>query len=121
MQTAKTKIFQSAIVAIAGFIAFSVLLLSVHAKDVVQYRELMNANRIEYRDITEKATGELHDHIDKQVLKTFAKAFDGSYAISRGRDDDYTPEFEKDPGILGRIQETFLMWRIYASLPFAVI
>lgn len=120
MQTAKTKMFQSFIVAIAGFIAFSVLLLSVHAKDIVQYRELMNVSRVEYRDISEKATGELHDHVDKQVLKTFAKSFSDSYAISRGREDDFTPEFEKDPGLLGRIQETFLLWRIYASLPFAV-
>lgn len=120
MQTAKTKMFQSFIVAIAGFIAFSVFLLSIHAKDIVQYRELMYAARVEYRDISEKAAGELHDHVDKQVLKSFAKSFGDTYTASRGREDDYTPEFEKDPGLWGRIEETFLLWRIYASLPFAM-
>lgn len=120
MQTAKTKMFQGLIVGLASFIAFSVLLLSVHAKDLVQYRELMNAARIEYRDIAEKSTGELHDHIDKQVLKTFSKTFGDGITISREREDNFTPVLEKDPGILGRIEEAFLLWRVYASLPFAV-
>jgi hypothetical protein len=120
MQPVKTKMFQSFIVGIAGLIAFSVFLLSVHAKDVFQYRELMNANRIEYRDIGEKAVGELHDHVDKQVLKSFSKTFGDGFAISRGREDDYTPEIEEDPGLLGRLQETFLLWRVYATLPFVV-
>lgn len=120
MQTAKTKMFQGFIVGIASFIAFSVLLLSLHAKDVFQYRELLNVNRVEYHDIGEKAVGELHDHVDKQVLKTFSKTFGDSFAVSRGREDDYTPDLEEDPGLLGRLQETFLLWRVYATLPFAV-
>ena len=120
MQTAKTKIFQSFIVSIAGVMALSVLLLSVHAKDIVQYRELLNASRIEYHDIGEKATGDLHDHVDKQVLKTFAKSFGDNYTMSRGREENYMPETEKDPGLIGRLEEKFLMWRIYASLPFVV-
>ncbi len=120
MQTAKTKLSQRIIIALAGLVAFSVLLLSVHAKDLVQYRELANLGRVEYRDISEKAAGELHDHVDKQVLKTFAKTFNDNYTTSRGREGDYMPTTEEDPGILGRLQETILMWRIYASLPFVV-
>ncbi len=124
MQTAKTKIFQSLVVGIACVVAFSVFLLSVHAKDVVQCRELTNPGRVEYHaassDVTDKAISELHDHVDKQVLKTFAKSFGDNYTMSRGREENYVPEVEKDPGILGRLEETFLMWRIYASLPFAV-
>lgn len=112
--------FQGFIVGIASFIAFSVFLLSIHAKDILQYRELMNANRVEYHNIGEKAAGELHDHVDKQVLKTFAKTFGDGVTASRGREGDYTPMFEEDPGLLGRLEETFLLWRIYASLPFAV-
>lgn len=124
MQTVKTKTFQSIIVGIAGLMAFSVFLLSIHAKDIIQYRELMGSNRTEYRstngDISDKATSELHDHVDKQVLKTFAKTFGDGFTISRGREDEYTPELEKDPGILGRLEEKLLLWRIYASLPFAI-
>ncbi len=120
MQTAKTKKFEGLIVGIASIIAFSVLLLSIHAKDIVQYRELMNATRVEYHDLSEKAVSELHDHVDKKVLKTFAKTFGDGITITRGREDDFTPALEKDPGILGRIEETFLLWRVYASLPFAV-
>lgn len=120
MKTAKTKIVQSFIVGMASFIALSVFLLSIHAKDVVQYRELMAANRIEYHDISEKAASELHDHVDKQILKTFAKTFGDNYTISRGRESDYTPHLEEDPGLLARLQEKLLIWRVYASLPFAV-
>ena len=119
MHTAKTKIYQSCIIGIASFMALSVFLLSIHAKDIAQYRELMNA-KVEYRDISEKAAGELHDHVDKQILKTFAKTFGDGITISRGREDDYTPSLEEDPGLLARIQETFLLWQVYASLPFAV-
>ena len=119
MQTAKTKIFKGVIVGIASLVAFSVLLLSVHAKDLVQYREFMNA-RVEYRDISEKSFGELHDHIDKQVLKTFSKTFGDGITISREREDNFTPSLEKDPGILARLEEKFLLWRVYVSLPFAV-
>lgn len=124
MQTAKIKIFQSFIVGIASVVAFSVFLLSVHAKDVFQYRELTNPGRVEYHaasaDITDKAASELHDHVDKQVLKTFAKSFGDNYTMSRGREENYVPEIEKDPGLLGRLEETFLIWRVYASLPFVV-
>jgi len=120
MQTAKTKIFKGIIVSVASFIAFSVLLLSVHAKDLVQYREFISAARVEYRVIAEKSTGELHDHIDKQVLKTFSKTFGDGITISRGREDDFTPALEKDPGILARLEEKFLLWRVYASLSFAI-
>lgn len=124
MQTAKTKLFQSLIVGVASMLAFSVFLLSVHAKDIVQYRELMNPGRVEYHaassDVTDKAMSELHDHVDKQVLKTFSKTFGDSYTMSRGREENYVPEAEKDPGLLGRLEEQFLMWRVYTSLPFAV-
>lgn len=120
MQIAKTNIVQWFVIGLAGCIAFAVFLLSLHAKDLVQYREFMNVTRVEYHDIGEKAASELHDHVDKQVLKTFAKSFGDNYTVSRGREDDYTPEFEEDPGLLGRLEETFLLWRVYASLPFAI-
>lgn len=124
MKTVKTKMLQSCIVGLAGIIAFSVLLLSVHAKDVFAYRELINQGRVEYHtasgDVSEKAASELHDHVDKQVLKTFGKTFSDNITVSRGREGDYTPDTEQDPGLLGRLEETFLMWRVYASLPFTV-
>ena len=120
MQTVKTKIIQQFILNFAGIMAFSVLLLSVHAKDVFLYRELLHASKSGYHDIGEKAASELHDHVDKQVLKTFTKTFSDNLTISRGREEDYAPSHEQDPGIIGRVQETFLLWRIFASLPFAI-
>lgn len=120
MQSIKTKTIQSFVVGVASVMAFSVLLLSVHAKDLVQYREPLNMTRVEYHDISDKASGDLHDHVDKQVLKTFAKSFGDNYTMSRGREENYMPETEKDPGLIGRLEERFLMWRIYTSMSFAI-
>lgn len=116
----KTNIYTSFVVSLASFIALSVLLLSLHAKDLVRYGDLAYARTTEYRDLSEKASGELHDHVDKQVLKAFGKTAGDGFTLSRGRDDTFTPDAEEDPGLLTRIHEHLLMLRVFASLPFAV-
>lgn len=120
MQKFKTNIYEYFIVGIASFIAISVFLLSVHAKDIFHYQELISTANVRYDKISEKAASELHDHVDKQVLKSFSKSFGDTMAVSRSREQNYTPSHEEDPGLLARIQETLLIWRIYASLPFSV-
>ena len=59
----------------ATFIAGCVLLVSIHAKDIVKYTDTSTASRVVYNDISKKAVGELHDHVDKQVVKSLVKTF----------------------------------------------
>lgn len=120
MKTVKTNIYSSLVIGLASFIALSVFLLSLHAKDLVRYGDLAYARTTEYRDLSEKASGELHDHVDKQVLKAFGKTAGDGFTLSRGRDDTFTADTEEDPGLFVRIHEQFLMFRVFASLPFAI-
>ena len=104
--------------------AICVLLVSVHAKDLVKYTDIPTASRVVYNDITKKAVGELHDHVDKQVVKSLVKTFDKSstdnyVSTARSRQDIDTAS-EEDPGLWGRLHEAIMIWRVYASMPFAV-
>lgn len=108
-------------IALAGLLAVCVFLISIHAKDLVHYNDIayIQTKAYGYGDITEKAVKELHDHVDKQVIKSFSKVFGDSTAI-RGRIEALEAE-EEDPGILARIGEHILIFRIYASLPFSAV
>lgn len=118
----KTTLKEKLTITLAGLIAFSVFLLAIHAKDLVRYSDADAAIKVTYKDISKKSIGELHNHIDKQMVKTFDKGTsDNAIVASRNRGDlDLLPG-EEDPGILVRLQETLLLWHIYASLPFAVV
>ena len=123
MHKNKTKITlkEKFIVALAGLIASSVFLLAIHAKDVVRYGDIDTASRVTYKDISNKSLGELHNHIDKQMVKSFDKGTsDNAVVASRSRGDIDLLPGEEDPGILVRLQETLLLWHVYASLPFTV-
>ena len=109
----------------ATFIAGCVLLVSIHAKDIVKYTDTSTASRVVYNDISKKAVGELHDHVDKQVVKSLVKTFDKSSAsdnyVSTARSrQDIDTAYEEDPGLWGRLREAIMIWHVYASLPFAV-
>ena len=115
------NLFQKFTVLVACMLTVCVFLVSIHAKDLVHYNDIayVQTKAYGYGDITEKAVKELHDHVDKQVLKSFSKVFGDSTAI-RGRIESIEAD-EEDPGILARIREHILIWRIYASLPFSAV
>ncbi|NCU30623.1 hypothetical protein EOL73_03450 [Candidatus Saccharibacteria bacterium] len=116
----KTKIKSYFIVSLASFIAFSVFLISIHSKDLVKYSgDASFAKVTTYNDLSDKAVKELHDHVDKQILKSFSKVFnDGSIIASRSR-DDFDATYEEDPGLWGRFHEQLMLWRVFVSLPFS--
>ena len=117
IQKIKT-IKQKLTVILACFLAFCVMTVSVHAKDIVQYGDATIAQTIGFRDITDKAVKELHDHVDKQVLKSFAKSFTDGSMLTRTRED--TPDImEDDPGLMSRFTEHLLMWHVFVTLPFS--
>ena len=79
------------------------------------------ANQVGLHDISAKAASELHDHVDKQVVKTFDNSGTSDNFIMNNRSkQDLDLLGEEDPGLWGRIHETFLMWGVYASMPFAL-
>jgi hypothetical protein len=110
-------------ITLTGCLATSVLLLSVHAKDLAAHADVQTSldkvEKVKLKDVSEKATAELHNHVSKQVVKTFDNSSgDQSYTMSaRGR-DDLDIHNEGDPGLWGYVHETWLMWRALATLPF---
>lgn len=120
MTKTKKSPYRRCIVALASFLASSVFLLSVHAKDIAHYTDTALASKLELHDLTQKAASELHDHVDKQVLKSFSKSFSDQIVASRNRDDDHDTAAAEDPGLLGHVHALFLMCSIYASLPFSL-
>lgn len=120
----KTSFKKRIIFGISGGIAASVLLLSVHAKDLVSYsitsQSLDKVEKVQLKDVSEKASSDLHNHVSKQIVKTFdTSSGDSIIASSRGR-DDLDMIGEDDPGLWGRVHETLLMWRALATLPFTI-
>lgn len=94
-------------------------MLSVHAKDIVHYTDAATASQVEYHDISAKAARELHDHVDKQVIKTFDKSGTSDHFVMSNRSrEDVDMLNEEDPGLWGRLSEHILLFGVYISLPF---
>ena len=121
-QTSKLSLKEKFTYALACCIALLVFLLSVHAKDLFRYHETENARKVGYSDISKKAVGELHNHIDKQMVKTFDKSTTGDTVIAsaRSRNDVDMLIGEEDPGLWGRLQEAWLLASAYASLALKI-
>ena len=119
MQKINKNVKEKVIIGIACTIAVAVFLLSLHSKDLVKYGR--SIERPELKDVSAKAVAELHDHVEKKVVKSFSNSInDGQLQLSRSRGE--TEVFaDEDPGLWGRFHETLLMWRIFASLPFATM
>lgn len=121
MTKTKSNIKTNFIYGLAMLLSVSVLLLSVHAKDIVAFHDATVTSKIEYKDISAKAAKELHDHVDKQVLKNKSSDATSNYLLAiRSREEAGVYE-DEDPGLWGRFHETLLIWRVYISMPFAAI
>lgn len=116
MSKIKTTIYQKFTVGLASCITVAVMLVSVHAKDVASYHDESVARQVNLQDISQKAVKELHDHVDKQIIKDFTKVFsDNSMLTSRNR-DELAAAFEEDPGLWARFSHKMLLWRAYLTL-----
>ena len=122
MLKTNTSIKQKIVITVACFVTVCVFLLSVHAKDIVHYTDETVASQVGSHEISAKAASELHDHVDKQVVKTFSNSgTSDSFILNTRSKQELDMLNEEDPGLWGRIQETLLMWGVFASLPFAVV
>lgn len=96
---------------------FTVVLSHIHAKDAVSLMsQSSNMAKISTSDITAKALGDLHHHIDKTGLKG-ASTDNGASTAARVRELDPVSAVEQTTESLGTQLHDFLMrFRIVASL-----
>lgn len=119
MTKIKLSLYKKFVVFLAGFIALAVMLVSVHAKDMVYYRDHAAGKDVQYQDISEKSVKELHDHVDKQVLKQFSKVFSDTSLLTSRQREEIESALEDDPGLWGRLADHVLLWYAYLTLPFS--
>lgn len=74
---------------LAYLIGCSVILSSVHAKDLASHQADFNRAaatvRVHADDVSAKAIGELHNHVDKASVKAFAKTVGEQTAVGNER------------------------------------
>ncbi len=95
----KTKTVKTSCIAVlAHLMCFTLLLSHLHAKDAASLANSHNAySKLSTGDITAKAIGDLHHHIDKMSLKHTANASPSTQARTR----------QLEPGYEDMEQQTF--------------
>lgn len=121
MNIAKTFIIST----FSSLIAMAVVLSGAHAKDVVGGRilskddgSIVKTTVKTSNDVAAKAISDLHNHVDKTALKTFAKStVDGSSVLAREREVKAgLVQFERTTSI--RFMEAILMLKLALARAF---
>lgn len=108
------KLFLSTL--LVQLMCLSVVLSHMHAKDAVSLStQQANSSRLAPTDITAKALGDLHHHIDKAGLKNITS---DNTATAAGRTRELNPldAEHTDESLLGRLHDLMLRFRVVASL-----
>ena len=104
---------------LAPVMCFSVVLSHIHAKDAVPLMsQPAGATQLASRDITAKALGDLHHHIDKASVKN---VHNDAATTARHREFQSVVYDGDDASLLEQIQEFILRLRVVASLVFQAI
>lgn len=98
---------------------FTVILSHIHAKDAVSMLSQPGLNKMAPTDITAKALGDLHHHIDKASLKNIH--VDTSTTAARVRELQPLAEKQLDDSLVARFQDFMLRLRVVASLCFQAV
>ena len=119
MNTNLTKLFASTF--LAQLMCFSVVLSHIHAKDAVPLMaQPAGTTRLASRDITAKALGDLHHHIDKAGVKNIHN--DASTTAGRQRELRPFTELEREAGsLLSQLNDFLLRLHVVASLCFRYV
>lgn len=110
----------------ASLIVVAVILSATHAKDIANtqpVRDKSNAprvtenlpTRVAFDEPIQKSIGDLHNHADKTMLKTFAKSMSDapSLAAKRQERDDHTTDDQ--PFALRLFEAYFMVQLAYAA------
>ncbi len=107
------------IFAFACVIALSVFMATLHLKDIVRLNALADlTTTAKYHDISEKAAQDLHNHVNKQMVKAFINSPGDGVIMGRTR-DDIEATIESGTSLFTLVHEQLQLWRVYLSLPFS--
>jgi hypothetical protein len=112
MNTNITKLFMTTLLVHA--MCFTVVLSHLHAKDAVSLLNHGNANKLASSDITAKALGDLHHHIDKAGLKNITA--DTSTTAARTRELNPLDAATQEASLMERFHDFLLRFRVVTSL-----
>ena len=108
------KLFLSTL--LVQVMCLSVVLSHMHAKDAVSVStQHPSANKLVPTDITAKALGDLHHHIDKASLKNIT-GDQGSTTAARVRELNPLDAETTDDSLMGQLRDFMLRLRMVASL-----
>lgn len=112
----KTKIITLSTIILAYVLCASVVLASAHAKDLAKHGSGdYIASTGKPTDINAKALSDLHNHTDKTMLKSFAKAV--SDTGMRARERELKADVSRiEKTLLNHLSEALLFWRLAISL-----
>jgi hypothetical protein len=113
-----SKLFLSTL--LVHVMCFSVIMSHIHAKDAVPLMaQPSGTTKLGSRDITAKALGDLHHHIDKAGVKNIHN--DASTTAARTRELNPLHAEAGDDSLFGRINDFMLRLRMVASLCFQLV
>ena len=111
----KTNIFKLIFSALlAHVLCFTVILAHLHAKDAVSVANQQAVAKISGGDITAKALGDLHHHIDKTALKMHT----GDTTQARIRELEPLQHAEFQPSLRDYLEDFFFRFQFGTSLFF---
>lgn len=113
MNTNTAKIVSTTL--LAPLICLTVILSHVHAKDAVSLLRTPGAVKLSGNEITAKALGDLHHHIDKAGLKNIT-GDSGTTTAARVRNLNPLEADESDDSLLARLHNFLLRLRVVTSL-----
>lgn len=106
---------------LAHLICLTVVLSHVHAKDAISLlKQPAGTTKLGSRDITAKALGDLHHHIDKAGLKNVI-GDSGTTTAARTRSLNPLEVEESDDSLLSRLHDFMLRLRVVMSLCFQTV
>jgi bifunctional DNase/RNase len=96
-------------------LSFTVVLSHMHAKDITSLMNQQSIHRLATGDITAKAMGDLHHHIDKTGVKNIQN---DTTTAARTRELNPLLTEEDNRSIGDRIHDFMLRFRVVSSLCF---
>lgn len=97
---------------------FTVVLSHLHAKDAVSLMRQHSKIKLSSNEITAKAIGDLHHHVDKASLKNIT-ADQSQTTAARVRELNPLDAETVDDSLLGRFRDFMLRIRVVASLIYS--
>lgn len=112
MNTNITKLFTTTL--LIHVMCFTVVLSHLHAKDAVSLLSHGNVSKLATSDITAKALGDLHQHIDKAGLKNITA--DTRTTAARTRELNPLDAAVQEASLMDRLHDFLLRFRVVTSL-----